>query len=118
MNPYHYWSVFAKLQFPLLSPIAIRLFMIPTSSAASERAWNIFSFIQNKRSNRLTNDKIEKLVFMYINYSLLDENDTVDYARIFINGEDEDLNDHGDEDVDGNDDGNENNNNNNFDDEN
>ena len=47
----------------------------------------------HKRRNRLTNDKVEKLVFIYINYSLLDDKDEVNYARMFIDGEDDDPND-------------------------
>jgi hypothetical protein len=68
------------IKYPYLAEIAIRIFSIPTSSAASERAWSTFSFIHNKKRNRLANDKVNKLAFVYINASLIDEQDKRDYA--------------------------------------
>jgi hypothetical protein len=67
-----------------LGEIAVRLFTVPTSSAASERVWSIFSFIHSKRRNRLRNDKVEKLAYCYINYSLLDPEDPIDYQNYFL----------------------------------
>jgi len=43
-----YWAILGKQQFPLLSKIALRLFTIPISSAASERVWSVYSFIHSK----------------------------------------------------------------------
>lgn len=74
-----YWSQYGKADYPLLGKIALRLFTIPTSSAASERVWSIYSFIHSKRRNRLGLEKVEKLVFIYINNCLLDPVDSIDY---------------------------------------
>lgn len=40
---------------------------VPTSSAASERSWSIHGFIQSQRRNRLTSERLDKLVFVYSN---------------------------------------------------
>jgi hypothetical protein len=86
--PRSYWSIYAPHQYPVLSTLAIRLFYIPTSSAASERVWSTFAFVHSKRRNRLGNERVEKLVFIYINAALLDENDIRDYALLEISKED------------------------------
>ena len=46
------------VKFPILSS---RLFVVPTSSAASERIWSVYDFIHTKRRNRLSTDKVDKL---------------------------------------------------------
>ena len=51
MRPCEYWSQFGHLDYPLLSQIALRIYEIPTSSAASERVWKVFSFIHSSRGS-------------------------------------------------------------------
>ncbi|KAE9261436.1 hypothetical protein PR003_g33930, partial [Phytophthora rubi] len=63
----------------------------PTSSAASERVWSIYSFLMIKRRNRLTFEKLERIAFIYINSCLLDDIDCRDYLATDV-----------DEDIDGN----------------
>jgi hypothetical protein len=75
MDPKSYWGIFGRDAFPLLGSIAVRLFSIPTSSAASERVWKVFSSIHTKKRNRLLVEKVEKLAFITINEVLLDEKD-------------------------------------------
>ena len=79
MKPSDYWSQFGLLDYPRLSQIALRIYQIPTSSAASERVWKVFSFIHSKRRNRLKKDKVKKLAYIYVNAALLDEKDKRDY---------------------------------------
>ncbi len=55
------WST-SKLQ-----QLAIKVLSIPTSSAAAKRNFSTFSFINNKIRNRLKNDRIKKLVYIYEN---------------------------------------------------
>ncbi|KAE9350010.1 hypothetical protein PR003_g5578 [Phytophthora rubi] len=43
-SPRDYWNAKSEQKFPLLKKIAEIVFAIPTSSAASERAWSIFEF--------------------------------------------------------------------------
>ena len=53
-----------------LTQMAKRILSIPTSSAASERNWSAFAYIHDKKRNRLTPDRVLKLVYIYSNYKL------------------------------------------------
>lgn len=66
-TPFNWWSR-RNTTYQRLRPLALRLFCIPTSSAASERSWSIHGFIHSKRRNRLTAERVEKLVFLYTNH--------------------------------------------------
>ncbi|OWY90404.1 hypothetical protein PHMEG_00041479, partial [Phytophthora megakarya] len=94
MSGREYWYEHGRKRFPLLAPIAIRVLSVPTSSAATERVWSIYSFIWSKRRNRLSATTVEKLAFNYCNSSLLDD---VDHEDCFDNSLDvldmEDRND-------------------------
>ncbi|KAF4149993.1 hAT family C-terminal dimerization region [Phytophthora infestans] len=74
-----YWVHCGRMMFPLLAPIAIKVLSVPTSSAAAERVWSVYSFLWSKRRNRMNAVTMEKLAFNYINSSLLDSVDTYDY---------------------------------------
>ncbi|KAF4045249.1 hAT family C-terminal dimerization region [Phytophthora infestans] len=74
-----YWVHCGRMMFPLLAPIAIKVLSVPTSSAAAERVWSVYSFRWSKRRNRMNAVTMEKLAFNYINSSLLDSVDTYDY---------------------------------------
>jgi len=82
MSPLCYWSIYGRAKFPLLFKVALPLYCIPTSSAASERVWKVFSFVHSNRRNRLQNEKVEKLAFVYANSALLDNEDNFDYIDI------------------------------------
>ncbi len=62
-----WWTTIGRARFPSLSILARRVFCIVTSNAPSERAWSIIDFIHSKRRNRLTNERIDKLAFLYMN---------------------------------------------------
>jgi hypothetical protein len=78
-SPRSYWSS-VRYECPLLGKISDIVFTLPTSSAASERAWSIFNHIHTKKRNRLSVDKVEKLVYIYINYAAT-KGEKVDLAR-------------------------------------
>ena len=69
-DPLTWWSIYGKEEFPNLSKIAIRVQQVPTSSAASERAWSIFARIHNKIGNRLMNERVHQLAYVCINKQL------------------------------------------------
>ncbi|EGZ09100.1 hypothetical protein PHYSODRAFT_525573 [Phytophthora sojae] len=82
-SPQYYWgskSEKKSFRYPLLKKVADIVFAIPTSSAASERAWSIFDHIHSKRRNRLSVEKVEMLAFIYINYGII-QSDELDLAR-------------------------------------
>ncbi|CAG8793399.1 20664_t:CDS:1 [Gigaspora margarita] len=55
---------------PELCKVALRILTILSSSAASERNWSNFSYIHDKKRNRLTPSQVLKLVYIYSNYKL------------------------------------------------
>ena len=55
---------------PELTKVAVRVLSIPTSSAAAERNWSTFSYIHDKKQNKLSNDHVFKLVYIYFNNKL------------------------------------------------
>ncbi|ETI57366.1 hypothetical protein F443_00328 [Phytophthora nicotianae P1569] len=79
-SPRDYWGAQSERKYPLLKKLADIVFAVPTSSAASERAWSIFDHIHSKRRNRLSVEKVEMLAFVYINYGAL-QKDELDLAR-------------------------------------
>ncbi|EEY56706.1 uncharacterized protein PITG_20402 [Phytophthora infestans T30-4] len=62
-RPRDYWSATSDTEFLLLKKIAEDVFAIPTSPAASERAWSV-----------------ERLAYIYINHGTISK-DKVDLAR-------------------------------------
>ena len=61
-----YWLVDGK-SWPEVQKIAIKLFSIATSSAASERNFSTMGFIHTKLQNSLNVETVEKLVFVKSN---------------------------------------------------
>jgi len=68
-NPIEWWNGLKK-EVPVLGNLAVKLMSIPASAAASERNWSNFGFIQNIKRNRLTNERTFKLVSIYANLRL------------------------------------------------
>jgi hypothetical protein len=54
-----------------LCKLALAIMSIPTSSAASERCWSVMGNIHTENRNRLTDEHVEKLVFIYFNERML-----------------------------------------------
>ncbi|GMF46069.1 unnamed protein product [Phytophthora fragariaefolia] len=79
-SPSEYWLSKSDKKYPLLRKIAHIVFVIPTSSAASERAWSIFDHIHSKRRKRLSVEKVEMLAYIYINYGTINHGE-IDFAR-------------------------------------
>ncbi|KAE9038299.1 hypothetical protein PR003_g8943 [Phytophthora rubi] len=76
-----YWVDYCmSIQISIALPFAV-----PTTSAASERVWSIYSFLMSKRHNRLAFEKLERIVFIYINSCLLDDVDCRDYLAADVN---------------------------------
>src|SRR5688572_8926435 len=58
---------------PVLAALATKLMQIPASSAAAERNWSHFGFIHSLRRNKLTNERVFKLVSIYSNLHLIND---------------------------------------------
>ncbi|KAE9290864.1 hypothetical protein PR003_g25182 [Phytophthora rubi] len=65
-NPLNWWSLPSN-KYALVQEFASLLLSIPTSSVSSERSWSIHGFIHTKLRNRLTPERVSKLVFVYTN---------------------------------------------------
>lgn len=79
MDSRSYWNIIGQYEFPTLWLCAKTVNEMICSSAASERVWSIYRFIHSRLRNRLANDKVEKLAFVYVNCAILDKNDQTDY---------------------------------------
>jgi hypothetical protein len=66
-SPIVFWVQAGSNKYPILGKVAQIVLKIPTSQAASERAWSIYDFILTKRRNRLNPEKVTKLVQLYMN---------------------------------------------------
>lgn len=58
----------------ILSEVAMKILSIPVSSAATERSFSSFSWIHNKRRNRLTRERAGKLTYIAHNWKLHNKN--------------------------------------------
>lgn len=79
MSSIQYWNIIGQQKYPTLGKFGKPFGLMIASSAISERTWSSFSFINSKLRNRLTNDHVRKLVFLYTNCTQLDLKDTNDY---------------------------------------
>lgn len=79
MSAKSYWSIIGRREFPALYEVAKPIVEMICSSATSERTWSTFKFIHSRLRNRLTNERVSKLVFLYTNCVVLDEKDKNDY---------------------------------------
>jgi hypothetical protein len=74
-HPYAWWRGKVS-EYPLLRPLALRVFSLAASSAASERAFSGEGFIHNKLRNRLKSETVTKLHFIRSNACVLDQFET------------------------------------------
>lgn len=65
------WELTGKNQFPLITPIAIRLLCMSVQSADVERVCKTHKVIHTKNRNRLKNITVHMLLYCYVNLRLL-----------------------------------------------
>ena len=65
-----FWNSATSLA-PIIGPIAIRLISTPATSVPSERAFSILNLVYTKLRNRLSNGRVDKLQYIYINERVL-----------------------------------------------
>jgi hypothetical protein len=53
--------------FPFLKIVLLRIISLIAISASAERNFSTMAFIHTKKRNRLSPDRVEKLVFIYVN---------------------------------------------------
>ena len=79
MNAEHYWNIVGREKYPIIYKLAKPITAMIASSATAERVWSTFRFIHSRLRNRLLNERVDKLVFIYTNCVLLDIIDQNDY---------------------------------------
>lgn len=97
-----WWSTNYKNELSIF--VQELLSIIPTSGA-TERCWRICGRVHSKERNRLNNDKIDKLIYIYMNERLRNrykqykttkkasKSDIINENSNFINEQDQDIND-------------------------
>ena len=71
MDATTWWNGLHKEQFPDLTALARHALSVAPTTGAAERNWSTFGFIHCKRRNRLLNERVEMLVFIYWNLRIL-----------------------------------------------
>ncbi|KAG5666067.1 hypothetical protein PVAND_017750 [Polypedilum vanderplanki] len=79
MTAKKYWNIIGRDKYPALFQVSNSIVQMISSSAIAERTWSTFKFIHSRLRNRLTNERVKKLVFMYTNSVLIDTLDKNDY---------------------------------------
>lgn len=74
MSPLLWWRSLRGTS--IIVEVALRILSAPVTSAATERTFSTFSWIHNKKRNRLTSERAAKLTYISYNWKLLhcDEN--------------------------------------------
>ena len=67
-----YWQALKKCS--PLADLAIKILLMPSSSAATERTFSTRGFIHRKLRNSLTNERASRLTYIKQNYTLMDLN--------------------------------------------
>lgn len=68
VNPLDFWKMLYNIT--PLSKIALKILSAPCTSAATERSFSTFSWIHNKRRNRLTTERAGKLTYLSYNWKI------------------------------------------------
>ena len=79
-SPYAWWD-FEGACGKVLAPIAKRILAQTVSSSSCERNWSSYSFVHNKRRNRLLPQRANDLVYVYTNSRLLADGKLTDEKR-------------------------------------
>lgn len=76
---WEYWLT-DGVQWPLLQKIALKVFSMCASSAASERNFSTFGFVRSKLQNCFQPGTVEKLVYIKTNYLQLSDDEVLAMA--------------------------------------
>jgi hypothetical protein len=68
LGPATFWN--QDEHHPLLQRVALKVFSMVPTSAASERAWSAMGFLHTKIRNRLKPERVQQMVFLYMNLRL------------------------------------------------
>ncbi|XP_059669339.1 uncharacterized protein LOC132314495 [Cornus florida] len=86
--PADWWSAYGSTT-PNLQKFAIKILILTCSASGCERNWNVFEHLHSKKRNRLTQCRLNDLVFIKINPIIL--NDIDDSNEWLVGVMDEDV---------------------------
>ncbi|GBP42646.1 hypothetical protein EVAR_87197_1 [Eumeta japonica] len=69
MDPVVWWKGLCRSK--LLSRVAVKILIVPCTSAAIERSFSAHAYIQSHKRNRLTTDRAAKVAYISYNWNLL-----------------------------------------------
>jgi len=67
MDPVLWWQSLFSSSYPELTALAKWALCIAPTTGAAERNWSAFGHIHSKKRNRLLNERVNKLVYIYWN---------------------------------------------------
>ena len=83
------WWLADGTDWPLLQNLALRVFSLAASSAASERNFSTFGFVHSKLRNRLDQEKVRKLVYIKTNMTQMTDVTSEGYDSDISGSDDE-----------------------------
>ena len=87
-NPLRFWQLHAIISNGL-GTLAVRLFSTPANTVPSERAFSAQNLIHDKKRNRLSSEKANKLVYIHMNQRILESLDRQQTTKDFLQNIDE-----------------------------
>ncbi|KAL0216947.1 hypothetical protein RCL1_007430 [Eukaryota sp. TZLM3-RCL] len=81
MDAAGWWMSFGS-SVPVLQKIALRLLSQPISACSAERIWSVHDWIHSKRRNRLSEERVKKLVAVHEHQRVLLKKTTLESAEI------------------------------------
>ena len=95
IDPVLWWQSLFSSSYPELTALAKWALCIAPTTGAAERNWSAFGHIYSKKRNRLLNERVNKLVYIYWNLQIKER---IGDQKNYWFDEDEDKNDKENED--------------------
>lgn len=82
LPPSGWWDIYGSAG-KFISPIAKRILAQPLSSSSCERNWSSYSFVHDKKRNRLLPERANDLVFVYTNSKMISQSKLSGLGRFY-----------------------------------
>ena len=82
LPPSAWWDIYGSVG-KYISPIAKRILAQPLSSSSCERNWSSYSFVHDKKRNRLLPERANDLVFVYTNSKMISQSKLTGLGRFY-----------------------------------
>ena len=82
LPPCGWWDIYGSVG-KYISPIAKRILAQPLSSSSCKRNWSSYSFVHDKKRNRLLSERANDLVFVYTNSKMISQSKLTGLGRFY-----------------------------------